>query len=339
MYKRCLGILFLTLFSFMTLLHANEPTKSAEANTWHFDRFNFYFEDDIYSQTDNDYSAGERLSFLYFIENEEYVLYNLLFLDYDKSYSYATFSLTNQIFTPTDTDATELIVDDRPYAGWTYFEAGMHKTSKNHLRSLLLKLGIIGEYAFSGQLQNGIHKFINNDLAKGWDNQLNNELGVNLKYTHKWIFLSQEYHGFESSIVPFASAELGNVAINAEMGAFVRLGWNIPKDFGVSSVDLGADPGIPNYDKYQESLVKHWSFSINLAGAGSAVARDIFLDGNTFSESHSVEKENFIYYYGFGMTLRYQRFVLDFIQVHNSKKFKLEKKGHGVGTLVFSWLF
>ena len=339
MYTILTRLLLLTLFSFSTSLDATEPPKSSEPNTWHFDRFNFYFEDDIYNHTDDNYSAGERLSFLFFIENEDYALYNLLFLDYDKTYSYATFSLTNQIFTPTDTDATELIEDDRPYAGWTYFEAGMHKTSTNHLRSLLLKVGVIGEYSFAEQLQNGVHKLINNDPAQGWDNQLNNELGINLKYTHKWIFLSEDYNGFESSIVPFASAELGNIAINAEAGAFVRLGWNIPKDFGVSSIDLGADPGIPNYDKYQDRLLHHWSFSINLAAAGSAVARDIFLDGNTFTKSHSVEKENFIYYYGYGMTLRYQRFVLDFIQVENSKKFKLEKKGHGVGTIIISWLF
>ena len=161
-------LLSLILFSFTTVLSATETIENNRSNSWHFDRFNFYFEDDIYSQTDDDYSAGERLSVLYFIENEDYALYKLLFWDFDKTYSYATFSLTNQIFTPTDTDATELIEDDRPYAGWTYFEAGMHKTSNNHLRTLLLKVGVIGEYAFSERLQNGVHELIHNDPAMGW---------------------------------------------------------------------------------------------------------------------------------------------------------------------------
>jgi len=69
------------------------------------------------------------------------------------------------------------------------------------------------------------------------------------------------------------------------------------------------------------------------------VARDIFLDGNTFTESHSVEKESFVYYYAGGFTLRYKKFVFDFLETYNSKKFVLEKKGHGVGTLVMSWLY
>ncbi len=310
------------------------------SNVWHFDRFNFYFEDDIYAQTDDGYTAGERFAFLFFIENESYDIYKLLFLDEGHEYAYATFSLTNQIFTPTDTQETKLIPDDRPYAGWTYLEAGIHKTSPGRLRSLMLKIGVIGEASLSDRLQNGVHGMIGNSSAKGWSNQLHNEPGVNLKYTQKRIFLSKKYGSFESSVVPFISGELGNVAINAEAGGFARAGWNIPKDFGVSSIDLGADPGIPDYNRYQQRLQYHWGFSFNFCAAGSVVFRDIFLDGNTFGNSHSVEKEPFIYYYGFGFTLRYRRFILDFIEVHNSKRFKTEKdNGHGVGTLIFSWLF
>jgi len=32
---------------------------------WKLHRFNVYFEDDIYSQTDDEYSAGERFTWLY----------------------------------------------------------------------------------------------------------------------------------------------------------------------------------------------------------------------------------------------------------------------------------
>ena len=81
------------------------------------------------------------------------------------------------------------------------------------------------------------------------------------------------------------------------------------------------------------------SFSFNLLAAGSVIERDIFLDGNKFKNSHSVEKEDFVYYYGFGLTARYKNFVFDFIEIYNSKRFKKETQGHGVGTMVFSWLF
>ncbi|NPA60526.1 MAG: lipid A deacylase LpxR family protein [Epsilonproteobacteria bacterium] len=328
--------MFLILFLFASVnIYADEKVDKE----WILDRFNFYFEDDIYNKTDDGYSAGERLSLLYFIPEEDYRIYDLFSMDFGNSYSYITFALTNQIFTPTDTQRTDLIVDDRPYAGWTYFEAGIHKSSKKHLRSLVLKVGVLGSLSFSQDIQNGVHSIIGSHEVKGWNNQLDNELGINLKYTHKWLFQTKKIGGFEISGVPFLSAEAGNIAINATAGVSARFGYNIPKDFGVSSIDIGADPGIPIYGQYQNMKSESWSFSINLLGAGSAVARDIFLDGNTFSDSHSVEKENFVYYYGFGFTLRYKNFVLDFIEINNSKKFKLEKKGHGVGTLVFSWLY
>ena len=326
------------LLSFL-LINSIVMAQDIKSNEWTLDRFNFYFEDDIYTQTDDGYSAGERLSLLYFIENEDYMLYDALFLDVGNTYSYFTVSLTNQIFTPTDTQSLKELENDRPYAGWTYLDFTIHKSSANHLRSLSLKVGIIGPGSGAEEIQNIVHEWIGNNTAKGWDNQLNNELGINLKYAHKWLVASDFQSAFEWSIIPFASAELGNVAINGSGGVNARFGYNIPKDFGVSSIDIGGEPGIPIYDAYQTMKLKNWSFSFNLTASGSAVARDIFLDGNTFSDSHSVEKENFIYYYGFGFTARYKSFVFDFLEVHNSKRFKKETQGHGVGTMVFTWLF
>ncbi len=303
------------------------------------DRFGFYFENDVYSSTDDGYSAGERLSWLYFVPQERYPIYDILFLDFGKTNSYFTFALTNQIFTPTDTQTVELIVDDRPYAGWTYLEAGIHKSSSKHLVSFLIKIGVIGEASFSEELQNSIHKVIGNRTVKGWHNQLNNEVGINAKVTHKLLFETKSLDRFGISFVPFVSGEFGNIAINTTVGASWRFGYNIPKDFGVSSIDIGADPGIPIYGEHRYSKNNPISFSFNVLAAGSAVARDAFLDGNMFSSSHSVDKKSLVGYVGFGFTFRYDRFLFDFIEVHNSKKFKKERRGHGVGTMIFSWLF
>ncbi len=323
---------------FLVSLGASEVSENTSSD-WELNRFNFYFEDDVYTKTDDGYSAGERLSFLYYIPNEDYSMYELLMLDFGDADSYFSMALTNQIFTPTNMSDSHLIVDDRPYAGWTYLEAGMHKSNDNHLRSLLIQVGAIGSISGSEAIQTTIHAMIGSENPKGWGNQLDNELGINLKYTHKWLIDSRSTSGFESSIAPFLETEVGNVAINAAAGATARLGWNIPKDFGVTSIDLGGDPGIPAHGKRGSVLTNDWSFSLNFLGTGSAIAKDIFLDGNTFSDSHSVEKENFVYYYGFGFTLRYKRFIFDFIEVHNSKRFKVESGGHGVGTMVVSWLF
>jgi len=330
---------FLTrLFILLILL---SPTLTAKNSTslWQLERVNFYFENDIYSGTDEDYTAGMRLSSLYFIENENYPLYNLLFLDYGPHYSYFTLALTNQIFTPVDTKSSELVVDERPYASWTFLEFGMHKSYTHHLLSMLLQVGAVGEISGGHYLQDYAHKLVGNNTPNGWSNQLNNELGINLKGTHKWMFSSNRLKTYEYAVVPFMTVELGNIAIRGTLGTSARFGYNIPKDFGLSSIDIGADPGIATYDNHIKQLQNPWSYSLNLNLAGSYVVRDIFLDGNTFTKSHSVEKEPFVYYYGLGMSFRYRDISLDIMHTYNSKKYKLENRGHGVDTIILSWFY
>ncbi|MCW9025758.1 MAG: lipid A deacylase LpxR family protein [Thiovulaceae bacterium] len=329
-------ILFLTVLIFLNLF-AQESYKRGEI--WELERSNFYFENDMYFDTDYDYTAGLRLSWLFHIKHPKKNIYDISPLDFGGSSTYRSFALVNQIFTPKNKEQKTLITDDRPYAGWTYFETGLHKSSKRNLRSINLKVGIVGPLSGAENFQNFLHKVIGAQHVNGWENQLHNELGINLKYTHKWRFLYSDKNFFESAIVPFGEMELGNVSTKATAGFSIRIGYNIPKDFGVSSIDIGGEDGIPSYKENLMSNKKVWSFSFNLNAATSAVARDIFLDGNTDGDSHSIKKERIIGYTGGGFSLRYKRFILDFIRVYNTKKFNSENGGHDTGSIVLSWIY
>ncbi len=312
----------------------NQDTESLELN-----RFHFFFENDLFSTTDSQYSSGVKLNLLYRVENPKNPLYELLYLDYDEYEIYTSFSVVNQIYTPADLSNPNLIIEDRPYAGWTYLEYGVHKSSKKDLRSLYLQIGMIGPASKSEQIQKTIHNITGSSDPMGWDNQLQNELGINLTYIHKWRFAPEPLGGFERAIIPFLQGELGNISTKAVAGISTRIGWNILKDFGVSTVDAGGEVGVCVLDESQGMLNRDWSFSFNLLGYGSAIAHDIFLDGNTFKQSHSVDKNNFVAYLGFGFTARYQKFVLNFMQTKSTSKFKEEKGIHTVGTVVISWLY
>jgi len=152
-----------------------------------------------------------------------------------------SFSLANQIYTPKDLNETVLIPDDRPYSGWTYAEVGVHKSSNTHLRSLYIQVGLIGPYSKSEQIQKTIHEITDSSPPMGWSNQLNNELGINLRYIHKWRFQPDTFYGIGTSFIPFVEGDLGNVAIQASAGMHMRIGWNIPQDFGVTSLDTGGE--------------------------------------------------------------------------------------------------
>ena len=317
--------------------NAAEHTQKEE--NWEFYRFNLYFENDLFSITDSQYSSGEKFNFIYRVDHPNSSFYDILFGDFTPEDVYMSFSLSNQIYTPEDLSKTELIEDDRPYAGWSYGEVALHKSSGRQLRSLYLQVGFVGPYSKTKEIQTLIHKLTDSEPPMGWDNQLGNELGINLRYIHKWRFAPEPFLGMESSFVPFVEGDLGNISIQASTGMTMRIGWNIPKDFGVSSLDTGGEVGIPVYKKYEELRNNTWSFSFNFNGAGSTVAHDIFLDGNNFKQSHSVEKYNFVGYLGYGFSLQYKSFMFEYIKNINTKKFVGEEKLHAVGTAVASWIF
>jgi len=109
--KQFSSILFLVyLFSSTTLL-------ADESESWELNRFNVFFENDLFSTTDSQYSSGEKFSLLYHVSNPSNPLYDLLYLDNGRNDVYVSFALVNQIYTPADLTDPDPIPDDRPYAG------------------------------------------------------------------------------------------------------------------------------------------------------------------------------------------------------------------------------
>ncbi len=311
----------------------------AEEGEWEAERINFYFENDVFFKTDSDYTDGSRLSILMYRPDAKEEWLAIPFLERSDRTDFISFSLTQKIFTPDDLTQKELIEDDRPYAGWLYFEMGLHQSSETDLDSLMIQAGMVGPSSGMEELQHFIHKQLGSEIPQGWDNQLNNEAGIQLNYQHKWRFLPEPLWGIESSVVPYLGGELGNIAIKANTGVLLRMGWNVPEDFGSSAINGASENGIPVRRKCLFTASEPWSFNLSLSAGGSMVARDIFLDGNSFSKSHSVEKNHLKGYSSFGFSGRYKNFVLDYIGTYNTREFKTEENRHSVGSIIFSYIY
>jgi len=314
----------------------NDVNSSKE---WRLERTNFYFENDIFVHTDSQYTNGVKLSNLYFIPQVDSLFLKIPFL-YDKTKAhFVSFGITQQVFTPKNVTTKELVVNDRPYAGWLNFEFGLHQSSTLELNSFVFRIGVVGSASQAEATQKLVHKLIGNDEPQGWNNQLNNELGLNLTFQHKWRYITQNYDGFEGNFVPFVEANLGNIDTSAKGGILMRFGKSPIQDFGSSSIDMGGENGIPIRTNCLCPQYEPWSFTLNISLAANAVTRDIFLDGNTFLKSHSVEKENLILYGSYGFSARYEHYALDYIITRTTAHFKEENGGHNFGTILFSYLY
>lgn len=330
---------YLIIFILTVQMLGAQELLVEDKSDWEFERINFYFENDVFSQTDNGYTDGGRLAVLMYRPDTQNEWLKIPFTENAYRANFISFSLTQQMFTPDDLNETELIEDDRPYAGWLYLEFGLHQSSAKHLDSLTMRVGVVGPASGMEQLQRFVHENTGADVAQGWDNQLSNEIGIQLNYQHKWRYATEPLWGIDSSFIPYVGGEFGNIAIKANAGALLRVGWNVPEDFGSNSIDEGGENGIPIRTKCLCPASTPFSLTLNLAGGGTLVAHDIFLDGNTFTDSHSVEKKYLKGYGSFGFSARYKNYSFDYIKTYHSKQFDNNKPIHSIGSVVFSYLF
>ncbi|MGB3810795.1 MAG: lipid A deacylase LpxR family protein [Parvibaculum sp.] len=201
-------------------------------------------------------------------------------------------ALSQAIFTPDDTDTTAPITNDRPYAAWLHTTFTLESIRSNDLGDAWqdqwkLDLGVIGPAALGRQVQNGWHKIINVEQASGWANQLRNEPGVNLSFERAWrssVFETPKMFGLATDVIPYGTVAVGNVLTYAGGGAVWRIGPTLPDDFGPPRIY----PGTGGSEWFHASTGFDWYLFAGLEGR--AVARDIFLDGNTFRDSLSVDK-------------------------------------------------
>jgi hypothetical protein len=205
-------------------------------------------------------------------------------------------------WTPEDTLLRDPPRDDRPYAAWLYGSVSLTSYNATEMGILELQVGVVGPAALGEQVQNNAHDLINIDRALGWDTQLKDELGVNLVAARQWrLNRPTGWDGISVGLVPSLAGSLGNVSTYAGAGLMLRFGTELEADFGpprVRPVSTGSvfhqPPDNPSDD---------WRWYVFGAVEGRAVLRDISLDGNTWRDSRSVDRETFVRDYSLGLAV------------------------------------
>ncbi len=343
---------------FALLLLLSSPNNVAanplsEDDAW---TASLFFENDLFGDTDQNYTNGIKLSLaspdLSRFEDAEYfggwidLWDNLIpFIHEGKGsenvQKSVVVSLGQKIFTPQDIQQTTLILDDRPYAGWLFIGTALHTKTFNRLDSVELQLGMVGPASLAENAQNFVHKTRRIDTAKGWDNQLDNEPAFALIYEQKRRFRPIEFFdkwGFD--VISHAGLALGTVYTYGNVGAEARFGWNIPADFGTSLIRPGGDTNAP-IDSSDPRLSVQGGFSIHAFAAitGRVVLRDIFLDGNTFSESHEIEKKNLGGDLIIGTSAVVRGVKFSYAQVFRTREFVGQAASHNFGSISVSYTF
>jgi len=246
------------------------------------------------------------------------------------------FSIGQNMFTPQDISRTDLIENDRPYAGWTYFSTSYHRKYSSEdildfMDTVELQLGIVGPESFAEETQVFVHKMRELQRPNGWDNQLKNEPGFAAVFERKWLFYPASDKQLNYSIITHAGGALGNVYTYLNSGGELRVGWNIPRDFGVSLIRPAGSTRLSTQSKFSI-----FGFA---AINGRLMLYDIFLDGNTFTESHSIDKNIPVADLSAGFAVNYKNLIITWTQVLRTKEFKGQDNAHSFGAIALSYSY
>ncbi len=311
--------------------------------------FSFTFENDTFAGTDKNYTNGFLFQWQSPSEGVPYVLrwvadHSLFLLPNNGAVRWGA-GFGQNIYTPSDTQARIPDPTDRPYAGWlygsisltSYAEAAYEARRMNVTKygAIELQVGVVGPSALGEQVQNNVHDLFNFKRALGWDYQLKDQPGANLVLTRQWrINLpldADDPQGLAGGFVPSFTASLGNVQTYGSAGLLVRFGSNLEADFGPPRIrPAPAGSGFFQPDG-------RWGWYAFAGGELRAVAVDVFLDGNTWRDSPSVDKRNFVGdgVFGFALVMPWAR--LSYSHTFRSREFDAQKELQQFGSITLSF--
>jgi lipid A 3-O-deacylase len=300
-----------------------------------------WLENDLVVNTDRHYTHGSKFSHM-FPEHTDGdgsrvdSLYKYLpSMGLKNDFTRWGMSLGQNIYTPDDIFSTTLVADDRPYAGYLY--TSWHLASRGTFGekgiatqdSWTVDLGIVGPGSGAEQAQNTIHRIRNFEEAMGWDNQLQNEPAVNLRYARVFRLSAGTPGGWESQFLPHYGLSAGSVFTYAGAGAQIRLGWNLPENFGHRNIG----DTMPNVGGRVRGETSRFSAHLFATFEGRAVGWNMLLDGNIFHNSHSVDKEVVVGEFKAGAVISYGWCELALMQVVRSREYKLQDSFDTYGSI------
>lgn len=246
-------------------------------------------------------------------------------------------SLGQSLFTPSNKVSRDLVANDRPYAAWLYGAIALqttHESEDEPLRqdTLQFEFGMVGPAALGRGTQNNFHDVIGVDQAYGWSNQLRAEPGFNLIGEQRYRVGQGDlpFIGLKGDVIPYLGASLGNVSTYAGLGATVRIGEDLGRDFGPPRIR----PSLPGSETFDAAPGFGWYL---FAGAGvMAVAHNVFLDGNMFRDSHSVTRKIVVGDFQLGFAVFVNGLRLTYTHVIRSPEFREQARPHQFGAISVS---
>lgn len=309
------------------------PAPSDQSGT-----LTFVWENDSFADTDQNYTNGVRLAWLSGTSPtrglSRFIARRVLNAG-DDAVIRRGIAVGHSLFTPTDTQTSAPLPDQQPYAAWLYGEYTAVVEQRREIDQFTIQVGVVGPSAGGEWLQNEFHALIGASNAKGWDNQLDDEIGLVVSYdTRLRALASFGSNGLGADLTPNVGVTLGNIHTNLHAGLTLRVGQDLANDYGPPRVQ----PSLAGAGYF--SPRDNFSWYVFAGVEGRAVAHNIFLDGSLFREDDpSVSSNSFVTDVQTGLVMQFRQAQVAFTYVERAEEFAEQTEPQRFGAVSLSTRF
>lgn len=261
------------------------------------------------------------------------------------------------MYTPEDYTRTDLIPNDRPYAGLLYMGLAWNRrkhepeSNREMLDTREITLGVIGPWSLAEQSQDLVHRVRGIERFRGWNNQLRNEPAFQMAMERKFKPYTEGAVrlGWGSDVIGSYALRVGNIETAASTGMELRAGWNIPNDFGSYPIRPGAENRPPSSvadlrtTTPQSARAPKPGAHVFMNLEAKAVAWDFSLDGNMFRHSHHVSRRPWVAQAALGISSQWivagRGVRLAVMRVWRTREFDQQTGHHAFGSITLSLEF
>lgn len=216
-------IFLLALMLFTCSVSAQRISNTAlYRNVSSLQYFRIHYENDYFSTTDIYYTQGINLEYVHPAIGK-YFTSKLLVHPVSKEVKFGI-ALEHEGFTPTSISHPEILVGDRPFASSLFLKTfSITNDSARRVQiSSSFSAGAIGPIAHGKEMQETIHRWINDDQPLGWENQIHNDLILNYEIEYLGGFLaSSNYFSLSGKV----GACVGTLNTKAFTGVVMMAGF------------------------------------------------------------------------------------------------------------------
>lgn len=336
MFKKIIPLIFLILLSSVYTALAEESLTPYKKHG-----ITFLFENDFlnFMKSDRYYTNGVRIGYTskeYDYFNEENPMSwakNVSIASYNKHHITRFHININQEMYTASKHGNPFPKNDHPFGGFLYLNTGIYNRTANMQEHIGVKLGVVGEISYAGQLQTALHSGIGQLTFSGWEHsQLANEFIFNPYYQitgRKYIFKTKP---FSMDFLGTFETAIGNADTHFGTYGTIRLGHNLDNDFGMPKMNLEQDYAPVHSDKF--------SMYVFLGGGAKVTLHNIFVQGNSAGSNKGYNLNLLRWEVSTGLIITYYGVRIGYIWTYYTKDYTIQPYDHhAVGALLVEFSF